>query len=58
MNRGAKSYLFDSIWSDITDETTPYYYNKNWHLLSETDARATIQRWFVYGNCIDEPLMM
>jgi hypothetical protein len=26
MSRGAKSHLFDSIWSDIADKTTLYYY--------------------------------
>ena len=39
------------------DETTLYYYNNNWQVLSETDANGTTQRWFVYGNYIDEPIM-
>ncbi|MHC4619576.1 MAG: hypothetical protein ACYTEQ_17660, partial [Planctomycetota bacterium] len=38
--------------------TTLYYYNTNWQVLAETDANGTTQRWFVYGNYIDEPLMM
>jgi RHS repeat-associated protein len=42
----------------IADETTLYYYNNNWQVLSETDADGTTQRWFVYRNYIDEPLMM
>ena len=39
------------------DETTLYYYNNNWQVLSEIDANGATQRWFVYGNYIDEPIM-
>lgn len=40
----------------IASETTLYYYNNNWQMLSETDANGVTQRWFVYGNYIDEPI--
>jgi len=30
----------------------------NWQVLAESDANGTTQRWFVYGNYIDEALMM
>jgi RHS repeat-associated protein len=42
----------------VADETTLYYYNNNWQVLSETDANGATQRWFVYDNLLDEPLMM
>jgi len=42
----------------VADETTLYYYNGNWQVLAESDANGTTQRWFVYGNYIDEALMM
>lgn len=40
------------------DETTLYYHNSNWQVLAETDVNGTTQRWYVYGNYVDEPLMM
>jgi RHS repeat-associated protein len=42
----------------VANETTLYYHNSNWQVLAETDANGTTQRWYVYGNYIDEPLMM
>jgi RHS repeat-associated protein len=39
-------------------QTTCYYYNDNWQVVTETDGNGLTQRWFVYGNYIDEPLMM
>gem|GEM_PF-4432423 len=42
----------------VADEATLYYYNGNWQVLAESDANGTTQRWFVYGNYIDEALMM
>ena len=45
---------------DVIDpnNTTRYYYNNNWQVLTETDANDTTQRWYVYGNYIDEVLRM
>jgi len=51
---GRRARKIDSVAS----ETTLYYYNNNWQVLSETDANNVTQRWFVYGNCIDEVLSM
>jgi len=39
------------------DETTLYYYNDNWQVLSETDENGTQQRDYIYGNYIDEVLL-
>ena len=42
----------------MNSQTTLYYYNNNWQVVAETDANGLTQRWFVYGNYIDEALMM
>ena len=42
----------------IANETTRYYYNDNWQVLTETDENNDTQRWFIYGNYIDEVLVM
>jgi len=34
------------------------YSYDNLQVLAESDANGTTQRWFVYGNYIDEALMM
>ena len=38
----------------IADETTRYYYNDKWQVLCEYDGNDVLQRWFAYGNYIDE----
>jgi len=35
-----------------------FIYNNNWQVLSETNADDVTQRWFIYGNYIDEVLLM
>jgi hypothetical protein len=35
-----------------------YYYNDNWQVLSEYNGSNSPQRWFAYGNYIDEVLVM
>ena len=42
----------------IASSTTVYYYNNNWQVLSEYDGSNNFQRSCVYGNYIDEVLMM
>jgi len=42
----------------IASSTTVYYYNNNWQVLSEYDGSNNFQRNYVYGNYIDEVLMM
>ncbi|MHC4154055.1 MAG: RHS repeat domain-containing protein [Planctomycetota bacterium] len=39
------------------NETTHYYYNNNWQVLSEYDGSGTFKAWYAYGNYIDEVLM-
>ena len=43
---------------NIASETTRYYYNADWQVLCEKDDSGDTQRWFVYGNYIDEVLLM
>jgi RHS repeat-associated protein len=38
--------------------TSIYYYNDKWQVLSEYNGSNSPQRWFAYGNYIDEVLMM
>ncbi|MBE0536665.1 MAG: hypothetical protein IH624_13445 [Phycisphaerae bacterium] len=37
---------------------TLFYYNPDWQVLAEYDGSNGLQRHFVYGNYIDEPLVM
>ncbi len=39
------------------DVTTLYYYSPQWQVLAEYDGSNNLQRYFVYGNYIDEPLV-
>ena len=38
--------------------TTLYYYNPQWQVLAEYNGAGAQQRYFIYGNYIDEPLIM
>ena len=51
---GRRIRKIDSIGS----ETTLYYYNNNWQVVTEADSAGDTARYFVYGNFIDELLMM
>ncbi|MBN2271874.1 MAG: hypothetical protein JXN61_14750, partial [Sedimentisphaerales bacterium] len=42
----------------VAGTTNTYYYNDKWQVLLECDGIGTQQRWFAYGNYIDETLMM
>jgi len=42
----------------IAGEKTRYYYNHDWQVLKETDDNNNALRWYVYGNYIDEVLVM
>ena len=45
------------VVDSVASTTKLYYYNTNWQVLFETNG-STTQRWYVYGNYIDEPIMM
>ena len=47
-----------NLFYSSANDTTLYYYNNNWQVLTETDADGTTQRWFIYGNYIDEVLLI
>ncbi len=51
---GRRIRVIDSVAS----VTTLYYYNPEWQCLAEYSGAGTLQRYFVYGNYIDEPLVM
>jgi len=58
-------FAYDALASriekkDLVDpnKTTRYYYNNNWQVLAEYDGSNNLQRYFVYGNYIDEVLLM
>jgi RHS repeat-associated protein len=40
------------------DNTRRYYYNYNWQVLAEYDSSDSFKDLFIYGNYIDEVLMM
>jgi RHS repeat-associated protein len=41
-----------------SNNTRRYYYNNNWQVLCEYDGSGTHKRLFIYGNYIDEVLLM
>ena len=46
------------VYDAVADTTTRYYYNNNWQVLTETDEEGDEQRSYIYGNYIDEVLLM
>jgi len=42
----------------VADTNTLYYYNDNWQVLCEYSGGGSFERMFMYGNYIDEPIMM
>ncbi|MBN1125490.1 MAG: hypothetical protein JXA82_10815 [Sedimentisphaerales bacterium] len=42
----------------VASTTTVYYNSPEWQVLAEHDGAGNQQRYFVYGNYIDEPLVM
>ena len=42
----------------VADVNSLYYYNDNWQVLAEYNDAGVLQMWFVYGNYIDEALMV
>jgi len=42
----------------VANETTRYYYDNDWRVLAEYDDNDTQLRDFIYGNYIDEVLVM
>jgi RHS repeat-associated protein len=49
-----KKDFVDSVPSVVT----LFYYNPDWQVLAEYDGSNNLQCYFVYGNYIDEPLIM
>jgi len=45
----------------VADTNNIYYYNDNWQVLcdyNDTGTGGTFERWFAYGNYIDEAVLM
>ncbi len=51
---GRRIRVIDSIAST----TALYYYNPDWQCLAEYSGAGALQRYFIYGNYIDEALVM
>jgi len=49
-----KKDFVDSVPSVVT----LFYHNPEWQVLAEYDGSNELQRYYVYGNYIDEPLVM
>jgi YD repeat-containing protein len=55
-------YAYDALGRRIrvidskASTTTLYYYNPEWQVLAEYDNSNNQQRYFIYGNYIDEAL--
>ena len=46
------------VYDAVIDSTTLYYYSDNWQVLSEYNGSDTLQAYYVFGNYIDEVLVM
>ena len=44
--------------NSIAGDTNIYYYNDNWQVLCDYNDSNVLQRRFVYGNYIDEVVLM
>ena len=59
----AAQYAYDALGRRIGKydaaamETTFYYYNDQWQILAAYDEYSSLQRYYVYGNTIDEVLL-
>ena len=57
-------YCYDALGrrirkiDSIASQTVMYYYNNNWQVVTEADSAGDTARLFVYGNFIDEPVLM
>jgi len=58
---GVAEFAYDALGRRIKrftkhdSQTTCYYHNSNWQVLTETDAGGTTRRWFIYGNGTESP---
>lgn len=48
----------ESIVHGATNVTRRYYYDSGWRVLAETDESDDLQREYVYGNYLDEVLLV
>ena len=42
----------------VADVNSLYYYNDNWQVLADYNDAGVLQMWFVYGNYVDEVVIM
>ena len=58
------TYAYDALGrrihkvDSVASETTLYYYNPEWQVLAEFSGAGVQQRYYMYGNYIDEALVM
>ncbi len=62
MGAGLAIYFYDAlgrrVFSYVDGINKSYYYNDRQQVLSEGNGVYALQRWYVYGNYVDEVLMM
>ncbi len=46
------------VYDAVADATTLYYYSDNWQVLAEYNGSGIQQAYYVFGNYIDEVLLM
>ena len=57
-NEQCRAGLAPPLFIIDPNNTRRYYYNYKWQVLAEYDGSDTLQRTFIYGNYIDEVLLM
>jgi YD repeat-containing protein len=61
-NNSVAEFAYDALGRRIKkydaaiDQTTYYYHNDKWQVFAEFDGDDDFQRWYAYGNYIDEVL--
>ncbi len=46
------------VYDAVADATTLYYYSDNWQVLAEYNGSGVQQAYYIFGNYIDEVLLM
>ncbi len=46
------------VYDAVSDATTLYYYSDNWQVLAEYNGSGVQQAYYIFGNYIDEVLLM
>jgi len=55
---GGRARVKKDFVDSVPSVVTLFYHNPEWQVLAEYNGAGALQRYYVYGNYIDEPLVM